>query len=66
MIELILFNWATYLFLLWLTVILVVNFWPTKKPASPPEAARFTPTRVEGEFPAASFEEERELVHRKR
>lgn len=66
MIELILFNWATYLFLLWVAVIVVVNFWPTKKPAPPPKAARLAPTRVKSEFPTASFEEERKLVHRTR
>ncbi len=31
MLELLLSHWATYLFLAWFAVILVVNLWPRKK-----------------------------------
>ena len=34
MIDLILFNWATYLFLFWILVIAIGNLWPRPRPTS--------------------------------
>ncbi len=41
MIKIILFHWATHLFLVWLMVIVVANLWPRKKRADHPQERGF-------------------------
>jgi hypothetical protein len=68
MIDIILSHWAMYLLLAWLIVIGVigiVNLWPTKKPASPPDAARFALRGAQREA-APSFKNEFKLAQRER
>ena len=62
MIDIILFHWATYLFLAWLAVCVLGHLLSRNKPDSSP-VARFA---SRGPARASSREDELELTHRER
>jgi len=57
MFNILLYHWATYVFLAWVVVIVVANFWLRMRTPAPSKTACYVPNNAKSDFQASSVSE---------